>query len=106
MSLRLSVHDNMATKIFAKTIGVAGYKGCRFSYNALIKAQRLQHLGHVIFVDDSGMFTSQDEYKVWLRENSVRFGPEASRHKTAPFVFRDEMFIGGCNDFFEWIDEQ
>lgn len=52
------------------------------------------------------MFTSQDEYKVWLRENSVRFGPEASRHKTAPFVFRDEMFIGGCNDFFEWIDEQ
>jgi|EP00945_MAST-04E_sp_MAST-4E-sp1_P000656 glutaredoxin len=95
----------MATKLFAKTIGVAGYRSCGYSNMALTKARHLKELGHVKSVDDSGMFTSRDEYQMWLRENSLKFGPDASQHRTAPFVFQDETFIGGCDDFFDWIDD-
>ena len=97
----------MATKVFAKTLGVAGYRSCGFANMALTKAKHLEELGHVTKVDDSAMFDSRSDYQNWLQENAAKFEPRSATicHKTSPFVFRDEnKFIGGCDDFFDWVN--
>ena len=98
----------MATKLFAKTIGVAGYRSCGFANMALTKAKHLQELGHVASVDESAMFDSRADFQKWLGQNGASYEPveKAAGHKTSPFVFYDsKLFIGGGDDFFEWVEK-
>jgi peptide-methionine (R)-S-oxide reductase len=89
---------------------VAGYEGCGFTRRAVEAARAARDKGFFEVVHETSLFAERQEYKDWLasdaRQALFNGNSQALSHSTAPLVWTESGYIGGCTEFFSWMERK
>ena len=83
------------------TYTVVGYRGCGYAERACSTVRQLaaEHEN----VDCVCTMTSRGEYRAWLAAGQGLAKNVPSSHRTSPTCFKDETFIGGCDELLDHV---
>lgn len=84
------------------SLNITGIEHCPFFVHAKMLGDELKQVSPATTVNAQS-FPDKASYQKWLLQETVRYGEQASHHKTSPFVVVDGKFTGGYTELYSLL---
>ena len=91
----------MSSTTGPQALVISGYTGCGFHQRAVVQAQQIASASGGKLTVETNTWP-RPEFKEWAAKESQKYGVQ---HGSSPFVTRNGVFLGGCDDTLAWLTD-